>query len=131
MTVGEYLSSLVIGVELPELTIERAAKSPLEVNLAPFDITDDAYPVDRNEEFVTRLDYASSTIYYAVLGIFAGGGVSEKIGDVSMSRSGYTITQADRERFKMLADALRRKHGFDVEGDEDNGMYDAGYFRLR
>lgn len=132
MTVGEYLSSLVFGLNLPDTVIERAAKSPLDVGLESFEVSDDAYPDDRSEEFVKRLDYASSTVYYAVLGVFAGGGYSEKVGDVSVSKSGYTITTADRERFKALADGLREKHGFLTEEvDDSGGFYDGGYLRLR
>lgn len=78
--------------------------------------------------FQMRLDYASSTVYYAVLGVFAGGGFTENHGDVQVRKGGYTITKADRERFKMLADALRRKWGFPTE-DTDGGMYDGGYLR--
>lgn len=126
------MSSLVFGVEIPDLVIERAANSPLDVQLEALDVEEDAYPEDRTEDFVKRLDYASSTIYYAVLGVFAGGGYSEKVGDVSVSKSGYTITKADRERYQALADALRRKHGFIVEGiNDDGGFYDANYLRKR
>lgn len=132
MTVGEYLRSLVFGLDLPDNIIERAAKSPLEVNLAPLRADEDAYPEDRNDEFVVRLDYASSTVYYAVLGVFAGGGYSEKVGDVSVTKNGYTITMADRERFQALADALRRKHGFDPEeSTSESGICDMSYLRLR
>jgi len=75
-----------------------------------------------------RLDYASSTVYYSVLGVFAGGGYSEQVGDVRASRGGYTITMADRARFKAMGDELRRKWGFDVvEDDSSSEMYDASY----
>lgn len=132
MTVGEYLSSLVFGIDLPDTVIERAAKSPREVQLEGFDVEADAYPEDEDEEFLARRDYAASTVYYAALGVFAGGGYSEKVGDVSVSKSGYTITQADRERFKFLADSLRKKHGFDLEeAQETGGIYDANYLRGR
>ena len=85
---------------------------------------------DGYEDFQKRLDYASSTIYYSVLGVFAGGGYSEQVGDVRASRGGYTITMADRARFKAMGDALRIKWGFEVE-DEDSSseMYDATYLR--
>lgn len=94
----------------------------------------DSEPADADAEtdaatlFQMRLDYASSTVYYAVLGVFAGGGFTENHGDVQVRKGGYTITKADRERFKMLADALRRKWGFPTE-DTDGGMYDGGYLR--
>lgn len=132
MTVGEYLSSLVFGLDLPETVITRAAYSPREVGLEGFDLEDDAYPDDADEDFQVRLDYASSTVYYAVLGVFAGGGYTEQVGDVRISKGGYTITMADRARFQHLADALRKKHGFDVEEDTSSTeMYDASYTRLR
>jgi hypothetical protein len=82
-------------------------------------------------DFQMRLDYASSTIYYSVLGVFAGGGYSEQVGDVRASRGGYTITMADRARFKSMGDALRLKWGWDVEDDDSSSeMYDATYMRM-
>ena len=126
------MASLVFGLDLPDTVIQRAAYSPVDVNLEALDIEEDAYPEERTEDFAKRLDYASSTIYYAVLGVFAGGGYSEKVGDVSVSKSGYTITTADRERFKALADALREKWGFDTEGiNDEGGFYDASYLRRK
>ena len=130
MTVGEYLSSLVFGLDLTDAVLERSAKSPIEVGLQPFELSDDAYPAERDEDFQKRLDYASSTVYYSILGVFAGGGYTEQIGDVKVSKGGYTITMADRERFQALADNLRLKHGFDIEAPHDTGgIYDMGYMR--
>lgn len=133
MTVEKYLSSLVFGLNLPVEVLERAAYSPMEVGLEPFELEDDAYPTGgMDDEFQRRLDYASSTVYYAVLGVFAGGGYSEQVGDIRTSQGGYTITMADRARFQTLADNLRLKHGFEVEGASDiGGMFDAGYLRGR
>ena len=152
MTVEEYLRSLVPGLDLQDSVLARAARSPIEVGLERIDLEDDEEDYDgdgtpRNleplelddevdsdsmsdEEFRMRLDYASSTIYYSVLGVFAGGGYSEQVGDVRASRGGYTITMADRARFKAMGDALRLKWGFDVE-DEDSSseMYDASNLR--
>ena len=131
MTVEEYLRSLVPGLDLQDNVVERCALSPIEVGLPPLDMDDD---VDSDSladrEFQMRLDYASSTIYYSVLGVFAGGGYSEQVGDVRASRGGYTITMADRARFKAMGDALRLKWGFDVEDDESSSeMYDASSLR--
>ena len=118
MTVEEYLRSLVPGLDLQDNVVERCAISPIEVELDPLELDDD---VDgdtlADEEFRMRLDYASSTIYYSVLGVFAGGGYSEQVGDVRASRGGYTITMADRARFKAMGDALRLKWGFEVDED--------------
>lgn len=129
MTVEEYLRSLVPGLDLQDNVVERCAISPIEVDLDPLELDDD---VDgdtlADEEFRMRLDYASSTVYYSVLGVFAGGGYSEQVGDVRASRGGYTITMADRARFKAMGDALRAKWGWEVEDDESSSeMYDATY----
>lgn len=132
MTVEEYLRSLVPGLDLQENVIARAARSPIEVNLERLDIDDDVDDYDEDEDFQMRLDYASSTIYYSVLGVFAGGGYSEQVGDVRASRGGYTITMADRARFKSMGDALRSKWGFDVEDDASSSeIYDASHLRRR
>lgn len=139
MTVEEYLRSLVPGLDLQDTVIARAARSPIEVGLDSLDVTEDIdYDYDYGGEdedgdgFQKRLDYASSTIYYSVLGVFAGGGYSEQVGDVRASRGGYTITMADRARFKAMGDALRLKWGWGVEEDESSSeMYDASYLRSR
>lgn len=130
MTVEEYLRSLVPGLDLQDNVIARAARSPIEVNLERLEVDDDIDDYDGDQDFQMRLDYASSTIYYSVLGVFAGGGYSEQVGDVRASRGGYTITMADRARFKSMGDALRLKWNFDVEEDDSSSeMFDAGYLR--
>ena len=135
MTVEEYLRSLVPGLDLPDTVVARAARSPIEVGLDRLDIAEDIdydYGDEEGDDFQKRLDYASSTIYYSVLGVFAGGGYSEQVGDVRASRGGYTITMADRARFKSMGDALRLKWGFDVEEDDSSSeMYDASYLMSR
>jgi len=133
MTVEDYLRSLVPGLDLQDNVVERCALSPIEVALEPLEL-DDEVDADSmsEEEFRMRLDYASSTIYYSVLGVFAGGGYSEQVGDVRASRGGYTITMADRARFKSMGDALRVKWGFEVEEDESTSeMFDASYMAVR
>lgn len=117
MTVEDYLRSLVPGLDLQDSVLQRAARSPIEVDLERLDLEDDEEDYDGDEEFQKRLDYASSTVYYSVLGVFAGGGYSEQAGDVRASRGGYTITMADRARFKAMGDALRLKWGFPVDDD--------------
>lgn len=132
MTVEEYLRSLVQGLDLDNSVLARAARSPIDVGLARLSLDEDVdyiytsgsgsgsgEVIDRSTDidFLKRLDYASSTIYYSVLGVFAGGGYSEQVGDVRASRGGYTITMADRARFKSMGDALRQKWGFEVEED--------------
>ena len=139
MTVEEYLRSLVPGLDLQTSVVARAARSPIDVGLERLNLSDDVdyeyvptsgsgsgsgggEPEKRDRagdvNFQMRLDYASSTIYYSVLGVFAGGGHSEQVGDVRSSRGGYTITMADRARFKSMGDALRQKWGWETEADE-------------
>lgn len=122
--------------EIPTTDEDNGTEPPTEggsvPEVPPTDVTDEEEEAPPTEDdFDIRLDYAASTIYYSVLGVFSGGGYSEKVGDVQKSRSSYTITQADRDRFKMLADRLRKKHGFDIEedGTEDSGMFDAAFLR--
>lgn len=132
MTVGEYLRSLVFGLDLPDTVIQRAAYSPIEVGLDKLEASDDAYPEPVTDDFRMRLDYAASTVYYAVLGVFAGGGYAEQVGDVRVSKGGYTITMADRERFKLLADNLRKRWGFKTEDAASvSEIYDATYLKHR
>lgn len=132
MTVEEYLRSLVPGLDLQDNVVERCAISPVEVDLEPLELDEDVDGDTLSDtEFRMRLDYASSTVYYSVLGVFAGGGYSEQVGDVRASRGGYTITMADRARFKGMGDALRAKWGWDVEDDDSSSeMYDATWMRL-
>ena len=130
MTVEEYLRSLVPGLDLQDSVIDRAARSPIEVHLERLEVDEDIDDYDDDQDFQMRLDYASSTIYYSVLGVFAGGGYSEQVGDVRASRGGYTITMADRARFKGMGDALRLKWGFEVEEDDSSSeMFGASYLR--
>lgn len=133
MTVEDYLRSLVPGLDLQENVLERAARSPIEVGLQRLDLGEDESTHDWDVDFQMRLDYASSTIYYSVLGVFAGGGYSEQVGDVRASRGGYTITMADRARFKSMADALRIKWGWATEEDDasDSEAFDASYMTRR
>lgn len=131
MNVEEYLRSLVPGLDLQDNVVARCALSPTEVELEPLELDAEVDSGALSDtDFRMRLDYASSTIYYSVLGVFAGGGYSEQVGDVRASRGGYTITMADRARFKGMGDALRLKWGFDVDEDDSTSeMYDASSLR--
>ena len=132
------------GLDLQDNVVARSARSPKEVDLEPLPLDEDIDYVineetgektpreDPDGEYQKRLDYASSTVYYSVLGVFAGGGYSEQVGDVRASRGGYTITMADRARFKSMGDALRVKWGIDVEDDASSGeVFDGTYLRKR
>ena len=130
MTVEKYLRSLVFGLDLPIEILERASFSPMEVGLESIELDDDVQDLLQDEDFQKRLDYAASTVYYSVLGVFAGGGYSEQVGDVRTSRSGFVVTADDRLRYKSLGDALRLKHNFPTDTSvEVGGMFDARYLR--
>ena len=130
MTVEKYLRSLVFGLDLPIEILERASFSPMEVGLESIELDDDVQDLLQDEDFQKRLDYASSTVYYSVLEVFAGGGYSEQVGDVRTSRSGFVVTADDRLRYKSLGDALRLKHNFPTDTSvEVGGMFDARYLR--
>lgn len=133
MTVEEYLRSLVPGLDLQDNVVARCALSPVEIELEPLELDEEIDSASFSDpDFQKRLDYASSTVYYSVLGVFAGGGYSEQVGDVRASRGGYTITMADRARFKSMGDALRVKWGIDVEDDASSGeVFDGTYLRKR
>lgn len=133
MTVEEYLRSLVPGLDLQDNVVARCALSPVEIELEPLELDEEIDSESFSDpDFQKRLDYASSTVYYSVLGVFAGGGYSEQVGDVRASRGGYTITMADRARFKSMGDALRVKWGIDVEDDASSGeVFDGTYLRKR
>ena len=139
---------LIVALMAPMLSVAFAEEqsAPTEIVEEEFDLEelleaaeteeeeaddyDDEEDYDGDEDFQKRLDYASSTIYYSVLGVFAGGGYSEQVGDVRASRGGYTITMADRARFKSMGDALRLKWGFEVEEDDSSSeMYDVSTLR--
>lgn len=132
MTVEAYLRSLVFGLDLPIEILERASFSPMEVDLESIELDDDVQDLLQDEDSQKRLDYAASTVYYSVLGVFAGGGYSEQVGDVRTSRSGFVVTADDRLRYKSLGDALRLKHNFPTDTSvEVGGMFDARYLRGR
>ena len=130
MTVEEYLRSLVPGLDLEDTVLSRAVRSPIEVGLERLALDDDEEDYDGDEDFQKRLDYASSTVFYSVLGVFAGGGYSEQTGDVRASRGGYIIAKDDRARFQAMGDALRKKWGWETEDDASYGeMFDASSLR--
>lgn len=132
MTVEDYLRSLVPGLDLQETVLQRAARSPIEVGLERLDLDDDEEDYDGDEDFQRRLDYASSTVCYSVLGVFSGGGYTEQVGDVRASRGGFVISKDDRARYKAMGDELRKKWGYETEDDDTgNELFDASYLRNR
>lgn len=124
MTVEAYLRAKVPGYPFEMSVLENAAISPVFAKpqaLKSLELSDEIeshikYGV-MDEEFEKSLKYASSTLYYSVSGVFSGGSRSEQVGDVRASLSGFTITQADREYYRTLANRLRQELGMNVEED--------------
>jgi hypothetical protein len=73
------------------------------------------------------LEYAVSTLYYAVSGVLSGGSKSEQVGDVKVTVSGGSFTRSDRNALRRMADGIRSKLGCETEydPDSDNGIFDA------
>jgi hypothetical protein len=95
--------------------------------LAAINLDDSVEDIAKDDELVKSLKYAISTIYYTVSGVFSGGSKTEQRADIKISISGYTVTQADREYYRSLADDLRDEIGCEKETDPDgdSGMFDA------
>jgi hypothetical protein len=132
MTVEAYLQTKLPknvfdsdDIEAALLSVLRASPTAFEV----LDAEDDVKEVLQDEEKANSLDYALSTLYYAVSGVFSGGSITEQRSDIKLSISGFTITQADRDYFRGLADKIREDLGCTVEEDpaSDDGMFDATY----
>lgn len=129
ITIEQFLRSKLPNVEFTEDNLAVIANSPADVGLEPFELTDAAYPSDMDSLFMQRRNYMESNLWYSALGMFSGGSVTEKIGDESYSRTGYTITEGDRDRFKAIGDSLREKAGFAPEGySEDEGIHDGSIY---
>jgi hypothetical protein len=131
MTVEAYLRSKVAGYPFDDAVLESAALSPLFARPTKLDklaLDGDIEEIAEDENLQKSLKYAESSIYYSVSGVFSGGSRSEQIGDVKSSLSGYTITQADRDYYRKLADSLRDEIECEKEVDptDDNGLFDAG-----
>lgn len=117
ITIEQFLRSKLPNAEFSTENLEVIANSPVDVGLMPLRLDEEAYPTPMEESFLQIRNYVESNLWYSALGLFSGGGTSEKIGDETYSQTGYSITQSDRDRFKAIADSLREKAGFAPEGD--------------
>jgi hypothetical protein len=130
MTVDAYLRTRVPGYPFSDRDIEGAVASVLFAEPTPLralNLDDEISDIADSEEWTKSLKYAESSLYYAIAGVFSGGSKSEQVGDIKVSTSGYSITQADRARFCEKADKLREQIGctVDASSDNDDGMFDA------
>lgn len=136
MNVEEYLRAQVPGYPFSTEVLTYAAYSPIFAEptaMRGLNLTDDIRDIADDEEMKRSLKYATSTLYYAVSGVFAGGSKSEQVGDVKVSVSGFTITQSDRDHYREMADEIRAALGSDKKSDtaSDSGMFDATPLRRR
>ena len=130
MNVETYLRAQVPGYPLDLAVLEYAVISPLMATPIPFQpitLNDEIDTNAADENFIESLKYATSTLFYAMSGVFSGGSTSETVGDVSASRSGFIITKSDREYYRSMGDKLRKEAGYEPEEpvQETGGMFDA------
>lgn len=131
MTVREQFESAIPGYPAQSLgaVLKSAAFSPAlaQPRLLALDLDDDIADYLDDQEWMTSLKYALSTLYYSMSGVFSGGSRSEQVGDVRASLSGFVITQSDREYYRSMGDKLRKEIGYEPEEtvQESGGMFDA------
>lgn len=136
MNVETYLRAQVPGYPLDLAVLEYAVISPLMATPIPFQpitLNDEIDTNAADENFIESLKYATSTLFYAMSGVFSGGSTSETVGDVSASRSGFIITKLDREYYRSRANKLRSELGTDLMDNpaSESAMFDATYLRDR
>ena len=137
MKVSEYFETAVPGYPVQSLgsVMKGAAFSPVLASpaLIPLNLDDDISDHLEDAVWMKSLDYALSSLYYSMSGVFSGGSRSEQVGDVRASLSGFTITQSDREYYRSLADKIRGEIGYKTEevSPDSGGMFDASPLRRR
>ena len=134
MNVETYLRAQVPGYPLDIAVLEYAAMSPLMATprpVQPITLSDEIDANATDENFIESLKYATSTLFYAMSGVFSGGSQSESVGDVSASRSGFVVTQADRDYYRARANKIRMQLGSDLQDEplDDCIMFDATVLR--
>ena len=137
MKVSEYFEAAVPGYPVQSLgsVMKSAAFSPVLASpaLIPLNLDDDISDHLEDAVWMKSLDYALSSLYYSMSGVFSGGSRSEQVGDVRASLSGFTITQSDRKLFIEKANEIRVKLGYKTEKVlyDSGGMFDASPLRRR
>ena len=137
MKVSKWLSGQISGYPIESLgsVLESAAFSPVLASpaLIPLNLDDDISDHLEDAVWMKSLDYALSSLYYSMSGVFSGGSRSEQVGDVRASLSGFTITQSDRNLFIEKANEIRVKLGYKTEKVlyDSGGMFDASPLRRR
>ena len=134
MTVENWLRADFPRFPIKEELLEKAALSPRKakpIKLRALSLNDNVEDYDDDEEYDKSLDYAISTICYAIAGAFSGGSMSEQVGDVRAEESGFIITQADREYYRKKGDLLRQAIGCEIPQvvQEQGGVFDASNLR--
>lgn len=136
MKVGAYLRAQLPGYPIEAEVLEMAALSPLEAKpqaMRALSLEDSVEENISDAKFSDSLKYALSTLYYLISGSVSGGSRSEKVGDTTLSVSGYVLTAEERRRLRATADLLRRelKKQVMIQTEEGRGMFDATALRKR
>lgn len=130
MTVKEYLRAEIPGYPWDDSVIEKAVVSPIFAKPSPMtglELGMDIIEVGRDPELKPALRYSLSTLYYMACGLVSGGNKTEQVGNRRVSVSGYNITDAERERWRRIADSIRTELGCELEHTalNESGMFDA------
>lgn len=137
MTVEAYLRARVPNYPIEREVLEGAVLSPLfskPRQLRAIKLEDVIEENYRDKEFMDSLKYALSTLYYSLSGGVGGGGsVSERVGDASVSKSGYALSTADRALLRKCGDDIRDELRLQREARSESGrgMFDATSLRKR
>lgn len=131
MTVEEYLRAKLGGFPVDDNVLAMAILSAVEVGLPSISLTDDVETILTDEELTKALKYSLSTLYYSASGYFTGMKQSEQVGDVRVSVSSFNISYANINRWRELADDIRRELGFETENvvTSNAEIFDAAYLR--
>lgn len=136
MKVEAYLRAQVPNFPIESAVLENAVLSPVFAKpqaMRAISLGENVEDNISDAQWVSALKYALSTMYYSLSGAVNGGSRSEKVGDTSVSVSGYTLTDAERAHFRAMADALRAEIGAQAEvlTTKSGGMFDASTRRVR
>lgn len=137
MTVEAYLRARVPNYPIGREVLEGAVISPLfskPRQLRAIELEATIEENYRDKEFMDSLKYALSTLYYTLSGsVGTGGSMSERVGDASVSKSGYTLSSADRALLRKSGDDIRDELRLQREASvgDSRGMFDATALRGR
>lgn len=138
MTVEHWLRGHFhgLGSQIEMNTLAVAAISPLQarpIALRATALNDQVEDYIAEPEFMKGLNYALSTLYYAMSAAITGGTKSEQRGNRRITIGGYPLTTKDREAFRAEAIRLRKMLGCELEEQADvtGGMMNLTNFKSK